>query len=86
MQWLFFGTPIWHSVLAIVLALPLGLVALRVLGETNWGPISTMTNVMQAMFAGIAPGDLRANMVSSGITGAVAAESEGLMQDFRAGR
>ncbi len=85
-QWLFFGTPVWHSVLAIVLALPLGLVALRVLGETNWGPISTMTNVMQAMFAGIAPGDLRANMVSSGITGAVAAESEGLMQDFRAGQ
>jgi len=61
-------------------------VALRVLGETNWGPVSTMTNVMQAMFAGIAPGDLRANMVSSGITGAVAAESEGLMQDFRAGQ
>ena len=85
-QSLFFGTPVWHSVLAIVLALPLGLVALRVLGETNWGPISTMTNVMQAMFAGIAPGDLRANMVSSGITGAVAAESEGLMQDFRAGQ
>jgi putative OPT family oligopeptide transporter len=85
-QSLFFGTPIWHSVLAIVLALPLGLVALRVLGETNWGPVSTMTNVMQAMFAGIAPGDLRANMVSSGITGAVAAESEGLMQDFRAGQ
>ena len=51
-QWLFFGTPVWHSVLAILLALPLGLVALRVLGETNWGPISTMTNVMQAMFAG----------------------------------
>jgi uncharacterized oligopeptide transporter (OPT) family protein len=45
-----------------------------------------MTNVMQAMFAGIAPGDLHANMVSSGITGAVAAESEGLMQDFRAGQ
>jgi putative OPT family oligopeptide transporter len=85
-QWLFFATPIWHSVLAILLALPLGLVALRVLGETNWGPISTMTNVMQAIFAGIAPGDLRANMVSSGITGAVAAESEGLMQDFRAGQ
>jgi uncharacterized oligopeptide transporter (OPT) family protein len=85
-QSLFFATPVWHSVLAILLAVPLGLVALRVLGETNWGPISTMTNVMQAMFAAIAPGDLRANMTSSGITGAVAAESEGLMQDFRAGQ
>jgi uncharacterized oligopeptide transporter (OPT) family protein len=64
----------------------LGLVALRVLGETNWGPISTMVNVVQAIFGAIAPGDLRASMVSSGTTGAVAAESEGLMQDFRAGQ
>jgi uncharacterized oligopeptide transporter (OPT) family protein len=86
LQALFFGTPIWHSVLAILFSVPLALVALRVLGETNWGPISTMTNVMQAIFGVIAPGDLRANMVSSGITGAVAAESEGLMQDFRAGQ
>jgi uncharacterized oligopeptide transporter (OPT) family protein len=84
-QAFFFGTPVWHSVLAIALSIPLALVALRVLGETNWGPISTMTNLMQAMFGGIAPGDLRASMVSSGITGAVAAESEGLMQDFKAG-
>jgi uncharacterized oligopeptide transporter (OPT) family protein len=85
-QAVFFGTPVWHSVVAIALSVPLGLVALRVLGETNWGPISTMTNVMQAIFGGLAPGDLRANMVSSGITGAVAAESEGLMQDFRTGQ
>jgi uncharacterized oligopeptide transporter (OPT) family protein len=85
-QRLFFATPVWHSVVAILLSVPLGLVALRVLGETNWGPISTMTNLMQALFGAIAPGDLRASMVSSGITGAVAAESEGLMQDFRAGQ
>ena len=83
---LFFGTPYWHSAIAMLLALPLGLVALRVLGETNWGPISTMVNLMQAIFGVIAPGSLRASMVSSGITGAVAAESEGLMQDFRAGQ
>jgi uncharacterized oligopeptide transporter (OPT) family protein len=84
-QHLFFGTPVWHSIVAIALAVPLGLVALRVLGETNWGPISTMVNLVQAMFGVIAPGNLRASMVSSGITGAVAAESEGLMQDFKAG-
>lgn len=82
----FFGTPVWHSIIAILLAVPLGLVALRVLGETNWGPISTMVNLVQAIFGGLAPGNLRASMVSSGITGAVAAESEGLMQDFRAGQ
>ena len=82
----FFATPVWQSVVAILLAVPLGLVALRVLGETNWGPVSTMVNLVQAIFGGLAPGNLRASMVSSGITGAVAAESEGLMQDFRAGQ
>ena len=82
----FFATPIWHSLVAIAVSVPLGLVALRVLGETNWGPISVMTNVTQAIFGAVAPGDLRASMVSSGITGAVAAESEGLMQDFRTGQ
>jgi uncharacterized oligopeptide transporter (OPT) family protein len=84
-QRLFFGTPVWQSLIAILLALPLGLVALRVLGETNWGPISTMVNLVQAIFGVLAPGDLRASMVSSGITGAVSAESEGLMQDYKAG-
>lgn len=84
-QRIFFGTPVWQSVIAILLSVPLGLVALRVLGETNWGPVSTMVNLVQAIFGVLAPGDLRASMVSSGITGAVAAESEGLMQDYKAG-
>jgi putative OPT family oligopeptide transporter len=84
-QKVFIGTPVWHSLLAIVLSIPLMLVAMRVLGETNWGPISTMTNVMQALFGAVAPGDLRAGMISSGITGSVAAESEGLMQDYKTG-
>ena len=52
----FFGTPAWQSVLGILLAIPLGLVALRVLGETNWGPISTMANLTQALFGVVAPG------------------------------
>jgi len=81
----FFGTPVWQSVIAILLAAPLGLVALRVLGETNWGPISTMANLTQAVFGAIAPGSLNASMVSSGVTGAVAAESEGIMQDYKVG-
>lgn len=84
-QAVFIGTPVWQSTVAILLSVPLMLVALRVLGETNWGPISTMTNVMQAIFGALAPGDLRAGMVSSGITGSVAAESEGLMQDYKTG-
>lgn len=79
------GIPAWMTLIAILLSVPLMLVGLRVLGETNWGPISAMSNMMQAVFGVIAPGHIAANMVASGVTGSVATESEGLMQDFKTG-
>jgi uncharacterized oligopeptide transporter (OPT) family protein len=84
-QQLFFGLPFWMSAVAIVLSIPLMLVGLRALGETNWGPIGALSNLMQALFAGIAPGSLVANVVPSGTAGTVAVTSEGLMQDYRTG-
>ena len=42
------GMPIWMTLAAILLSVPLMLVGLRVLGETNWGPISALSNMMQA--------------------------------------
>jgi uncharacterized oligopeptide transporter (OPT) family protein len=85
MQWVSLGIPPLMTVLAVFLSLPLMLVGLRVLGETNWGPISAMSNVMQGVFGAIAPGNLPVNMVSSGTTGTIAVESEALMQDYKAG-
>ena len=52
-----FGLPIWISAVAILLSAPLMLVGLRALGETNWGPIGQLSNLMQLLFAGIAPGN-----------------------------
>jgi uncharacterized oligopeptide transporter (OPT) family protein len=77
--------PIWMTCTAIILSLPLMLVGLRVLGETNWGPISALSNMMQGVFAVIAPGNVGANMVASGTTGTIATSSEAIMQDYRAG-
>jgi putative OPT family oligopeptide transporter len=85
-QYFSMGIPIWLSFVAIVLSLPLMLVGLRVLGETNWGPISAMSNMMQAIFAFISPGNVTVNMSSSGLTGTIAVTSEALMQDFKAGQ
>src|SRR5256885_660158 len=85
-QYFSMGIPVYLSFIAIVLSLPLMLVGLRVLGETNWGPISAMSNMMQAIFAFISPGNVSVNMSSSGLTGTVAVTSEGLMQDFKAGQ
>jgi len=85
-QFISMGIPIWLSFIAILLTLPLMLVGLRVLGETNWGPISAMSNMMQAIFAFISPGNVPVNMSSSGLTGTIAVTSEALMQDFKAGQ
>jgi uncharacterized oligopeptide transporter (OPT) family protein len=79
------GLDVWLTVVAILLSLPLMLVGLRALGETNWGPISQLTNTMQAIFGAIVPGNLVANMLASGTTGTIAVESEALMQDYKAG-
>jgi uncharacterized oligopeptide transporter (OPT) family protein len=83
-QW-WLGMPVWMAITAIVLSLPLMLVGLRVFGETNWGPISALSNMMQAVFGVLAPGHVLPNMVASGVTGTIASESEGLMQVYRTG-
>ncbi len=80
------GFPLWLSAVSLALSLLLMLVGIRVLGETNWAPISAMANVMQAVFAVLAPGHLPINMIGSGMSGAVAANGEHLMQDYRAGK
>ena len=79
------GFPLWLSAVSVLLSMVLMLVGIRVLGETNWAPISAMANVMQAVFAFLAPGHVAINMVGSGMSGAVAANGEHLMRDYRAG-
>ena len=80
-----FDLPVWMTLIAAGLSAPLMLVGLRVLGETNWGPISELTNLMQAVFAALAPGNVTANMAASGTTGTIAVQSEAIMQDYKAG-
>lgn len=84
-EWACFDLEPWFTALAIALSVPLMLVGLRVLGETNWGPISQLTNSMQAIFAFVVPGNLTSNLAASGTTGTVAVQSEAIMQDYKAG-
>ncbi len=85
-QYILLDMPIYMTALAIVMSVPLMLVGIRVLGETNWGPISALSNMMQGVFAVVAPGNIGANMVSSGTTGTIAVSSEAIMQDYKAGQ
>ena len=84
-QYWIFDLPLWLTFVSAALSAPLMLVGLRVLGETNWGPISQLTNVMQALFAAFAPHQITTNLVASGTTGTVAVQSEAIMQDYKAG-
>jgi uncharacterized oligopeptide transporter (OPT) family protein len=84
-QAVFLDMPVWMTIAAIILSLPLMLVGLRVLGETNWGPISAVSNMMQGVFALVAPGNIAANMVASGTTGTIAESSQAIMQDYKCG-
>jgi uncharacterized oligopeptide transporter (OPT) family protein len=84
-QRLIFGLPIWMSAVAVLASIPLMLVGLRALGETNWGPIGALSNLMQGVFALVAPGNVNANILGAGATGSIAVTSEGLIQDYKAG-
>ncbi|MBL8863691.1 MAG: OPT/YSL family transporter [Planctomycetes bacterium] len=84
-QHLGLGMPVWEILLALLFTIPLMLVGLRVLGETNWGPISALSNLMQGVFGAISPGNIPTNMAASGLTGTVVATSEGLVQSYKTG-
>ena len=60
------------------------LVGLRVLGETNWGPISALSNMMQGIFGVIAPGNI-AQHGGQRHDRHDRRRSEALMQDYKAG-
>ena len=85
-QRLSLGFPLWLSAVSLLLSFPLMLVGIRVLGETNWAPISALANLMQAVFAALSPGHLPVNMIGSGMSGTVAGQGEHLMQCYRAGK
>jgi uncharacterized oligopeptide transporter (OPT) family protein len=85
-QYFSLGMPVWITLVSLLLSVPLMLVGIRVFGETNWAPISAMANMMQGIFAILAPGHVAANMVASGMSGSVAGNGEMLMQDYKAGK
>src|SRR5205814_222248 len=78
------GVPFWLAIAAVALSAPLLLVGTRVLGETNWAPITALAHLGQAVLAALAPGNATVNMAGSAVAGAVPASGEHMMQNFRA--
>jgi putative OPT family oligopeptide transporter len=78
--------PMWLSLVSLVVSFALMLVGIRVLGETNWAPISALANFTQVIFAALSPGNIAVNMIGSGMSGTIAGNGETLMQDYKAGK
>ncbi|HEX5272059.1 MAG TPA: OPT/YSL family transporter [Gemmataceae bacterium] len=75
-----------QTAVAVVCSLPLVLVSIRVLGETNYLPISVMTNGLQAVFAVFWPASIGHNLIAGGMAGSCSAQGGGTIQDYKTGQ
>ena len=75
-----------QTVVAVICSLPLILVGIRVLGETNNGPISVMMNGLQAVFAAFWSSSIGHNLVAAGMSGSCNAQGQGTIQDYKTGK
>jgi uncharacterized oligopeptide transporter (OPT) family protein len=81
-----FGMSYVQTIVAVLCSLPLILVGVRVLGETNNGPISVMMNGLQAVFAVFWPSHVGHNLIAAGMTGTCNAQGQGTIQDYKTGK
>lgn len=84
-QQVHFDMPWWQTIASVVAGFPLILVGVRVLGETNNGPVSLMANTLQAIFRVFSPA-ISHNLVAAGMAGNINSQGEGLMQVFKTGK
>ncbi|KAJ2734376.1 OPT super [Coemansia sp. BCRC 34962] len=80
-----FDIPMYNTLIAVMLALPLAVLGVRALGETDLNPVSGIGKVSQVVFAGVMPGNLVGNLVAGGIAEAGAQQAGDLMQDLKTG-
>jgi len=81
-----FGLSYVQTTVAVLCTLPLILVGNRVLGETNFGPISVMMNGLQAIFGVFWPGAVGHNLIAAGMSGSCNSQGQGTIQDYKTGQ
>jgi len=80
-----FSVPTWAGVLAIPLALAMGFVSARVTGETDTSPSSALGPLTQLAYAGLAPGNVAANLAGANVTAGVGLHAADLLTDLKSG-
>jgi uncharacterized oligopeptide transporter (OPT) family protein len=80
------GVSFWQSLLAIILSLPISVVAARALGETDLNPVSGLGKLSQLAFGITFPGaGAVANIVAGAVAEAGAQQAGDLLQDLKTG-
>lgn len=82
----FFGIPLWAALLAIPLALFMGVVAARVTGETDITPTKALGPATQLFYGVLLPGQVTANIMSANVTGGIGLHAADLLSDLKTGR
>lgn len=80
-----FSMPFHEPLIAVVFACLTSVLAVRALGETDLNPVSGIGKMSQIVFAGVAPGNVVANLVAGAISEAGAQQAGDLMQDLKTG-
>jgi putative OPT family oligopeptide transporter len=81
-----FDIPVWAGILAIPLAVVMGVVAGRVTGETDMSPTKALGPATQLFYGAILPSHLTANLMSASVTGGVGLHAGDLLTDLKAGQ
>jgi len=79
------GVGVGEAVLSVILSLPISVVAVRVLGETDLNPVSGLGKVTQVVFGALFPANLVGNVIAGAVAEAGAQQSGDLMQDLKTG-
>jgi uncharacterized oligopeptide transporter (OPT) family protein len=80
-----FGFPLWAALLALPLAVMLGVVAARVTGETDVTPSKAFGPVTQLVYAAALPGQMIPNITGANVTAGVGLHAADLLTDLKSG-
>jgi OPT family oligopeptide transporter len=80
-----FAIPWWAGVIALPLAVVMGVIASRVTGETDTTPTKALGPVTQLIYGGLLPNNIPANVMSANATGGVGLHSADLLTDLKSG-
>ncbi len=80
-----FQIPVWAGLLALPLALIMGVIASRVTGETDTTPTKALGPVTQLIYGGLVPSNMTANVMSANATGGVGLHAADLLTDLKSG-